>query len=1023
MTSWTPQRRRVGLAAVGVVTLTLGCGALCMGVPCFSTGLRYGMWLDSCPSGSLRLGADLEAVGLVRGGEGTVRVRPLGRYVIGDDHHAYAGETGMYRGADVEVTLLDEHGEPVEGVEIGRFKRSRSTRHASIELPDLPDGDYTLRAAVSAPFDTIQLDLDLPLYAPAVVHVMPDRPLYRPGQPVHLRSVMLARTDMEPLEGRPGRWRVTSPDGSEMLVEKDRSGPWGISDTSFPLDHSAPHGTWRAAWESGEDRDEITFDVRPFKLPRLAAELSTERPWYSIGEPVVLEGRAQYTSGAPVADAPVEVTLARVEGRWPPPLSWEGPHTLRTDPSGRFTLELGEVPGDLVDRAVLSATARVTEAAGEVVTGSSSVVVSKDSLRVEAITELGDGLVGGYNNRAYLRVSTPDGRPLRLADLEVGNPWDPAAPVRKAQTDEDGVASLQLDPGDPVTVVVPPAPVRARPLQPPAPVMTQAKELLEGRALDLAERRAVDAMLPSVAACGDWARGDVDVSLGLGVSAGGGVTRVLASDERAVDRCVAAAARLLRFPAGSQRTLRLDWRVPDSLRPALQMDLRMAVGPESGLGSVLGDAALAARECLDRGRGVSGTEAVRGHVVVGAGRRALDVQLAPSASDTGLTRAETGCLQRAFAGLQLPEAPETDGMAAFVGTLDVPRAGATTAPQATTQTGYELSVAASVRGKPQGDGGIVLPKGSIPHLRLRAAPSLVEAGDAVEIEILRGPGFVGELPKKLAIYEGTRRLQEVEVDQEARTARFQIPDGVEGFAHVDWGGARVVVYVRPAEPLSVALSSDAEAYRPGATAKLTVRTRAGERPVAAGVGLVGVDATLGQLASLPGADAYGRVMVRAEADEPAFGAFDPRALVLGQVRGANAARAAVMRISSLPDDVAGDRRVYGDTRSAHDDLSVLTANFYRALAALRDDVRGWEAQAPEGQQMKPPRMAAMWNAVLDRFREAGEPAVDAFDRELTLQSLPDDLLAQLDPRQVVADGTRLPEDVVDWTSFARGGGR
>ena len=55
--------------------------------------------------------------------------------------------------------------------------------------------------------------------------------------------------------------------------------------------------------------------------------------------------------------------------------------------------------------------------------------------------------------------------------------------------------------------------------------------------------------------------------------------------------------------------------------------------------------------------------------------------------------------------------------------------------------------------------------------------------------------------------------------------------------------------------------------------------------------------------------------------------------------------------------------------------------------------------------------------VLADLRKDGEPARDAWGRELTLDVLPMDLLEQTDPRQVVADGTRLPEDVQSWTRY------
>ena len=92
----------------------------------------------------------------------------------------------------------------------------------------------------------------------------------------------------------------------------------------------------------------------------------------------------------------------------------------------------------------------ITEQAGEVGSASTRVVLSKDDLKVDVVTELGDGLVEGFNNRAYIRVMTPDGRPVPLADVRVTNPWDELAPARDAPADEDGVAALQLDPGAPV---------------------------------------------------------------------------------------------------------------------------------------------------------------------------------------------------------------------------------------------------------------------------------------------------------------------------------------------------------------------------------------------------------------------------------------------------------------------------------------------------------------------------------------------------------------------------------------------
>ncbi|HHO49412.1 MAG TPA: hypothetical protein ENK18_00740, partial [Deltaproteobacteria bacterium] len=453
---------------VGAVMLV--CVGVCVGFPCLTTGLRYGMWIDRCPATEMRLDVSAEGVNLLRGADtGQLYVRPSARWLTATGRGASAASGLLQRGFSVNVALLDDRGQLVDGLLLGRFEATGDGRTAGVTLPQVPDGDYTLRIDVDAGFESRTIDLPLPLYAPALVHLMTDRPLYKPGQEVLLRSVVLKRTDQTPLEGRPGRWRIVDPEGNEMLVERDRAGPWGIADGSFPLDAHAAHGTWIASWETGGASDQVRFDVRPFRLPRFTVELSASRPWYRIGDEVVIEGRATYTSGAPIGRAPVQIQLQHIDGRWPMPLAWEEPLQTITEPDGTFSVTVDRVPSDLMDRTTLIAIASVTEAAGEVVQGSGQLVLSNEGLLIEAVTELGDGLVGGINNRAYLRISTPDRRPLPGAEIEVSNPYDPTDAGKLATADADGVVAIQLDPGDPVTVIEPAPPARPRPLTPAAP--------------------------------------------------------------------------------------------------------------------------------------------------------------------------------------------------------------------------------------------------------------------------------------------------------------------------------------------------------------------------------------------------------------------------------------------------------------------------------------------------------------------------------------------------------------------------
>ncbi len=1008
------------LSALLPVVLISGGAILCagtlVGFPCFTTGIRYGLWMNDCPVGNLRAGANVTSYGLVRGGEGEVQVRAFARYLYGRGSEAYPIEGDLYRGFSTRFELLDSEDEPVEGVVARRPSRSGSWHTWKLALPEVPDDDYTLRVTLDMPFESTSVDLPLPLFAPAAVHVASDRPLYKPGQDVLLRSVMLRRTDLSPIDGRPGRWRIRNPSGEEMLVEKDRAGAFGISDSSFPLDVEAPHGTWKAVFESGGDRDEIAFDVKPFKLPRFTVELDPAERWFGPNDPLIVEGTAKYTSGAPVASAPVRVRVSKSEGRWTPPLEWDEAVEVRTDAQGRFTVDMGRVPTDLVELAKLRMSARVTEEAGEVASGSASLVLAADDLMIESVTELGEGLVGGFNNRAYLRVMTPDGKPLGNADVTISDPWDPTRDQREAKADADGVVAIQLDPGDPVTVRIPAVPSRYRALEPDVPRISGGSEVTTGRALNMDERRSLDRLVAPMAACGDFVGGGQSVSMGVRVAPSGAVSTVMAGTSEA-ERCVDRVVRGLRMPSGPERIYNLQWYVPDSQRPSFNVSTRDAWGSSASVRSAMTDALRSARRCLPLEHGRSGGTVMGVHWSVREDSAAIDWRRTGVTHTAGLSSAEQACISRALGSATLGDEATGDAMGSANITLSVPRGTSIGGAGASTKTGYELKVMAKTDGAEIGETRAVFDVGRVPPLRIRATPSLAMPGDEVEIEFLRGPDYYGELPREFRVYEGSREVAKLELPEGDRKVRFKLPTDVDGFLHADHDGARMIVFVQPKDRLTVGMSTDKDAYRPGETAKLTVSTRVGENPTTAAVGLSGVDSTLGQLATLLGPDDFGRVTVRAESDEPAFGSFDPRALALGQIRGENAAKAAVMRISNLPTDYAGDVSQSPSGQTSDDDIEVLTVSFYRALNALHERVRAWEVDAPEGEVMTPQTMVELWNGALADTAKADKPALDAYGRKLTLDLLPWDLAEQVDPRNVVREGTRLPEDVIDWHRY------
>lgn len=1011
----TPDLRRAlvpaTLTALGMVALT----GLCSGYPCVTTGLRYGLWLERCPATDLRGAAALNASGLVRGDWGHVDLTIDAQWMSGDDANAYQ-ESARITHQDVVLDLLDEDGAVVPGVELKEPDWSDDRLDVQVKLPEVADGTYTLRATVEAGFETLTVDAELPLFTPALVHLLTDRPLYKPGQDVLLRAAVLARTDATPIEDRPGVWTVTSPDGTRMLEEKARTDAWGVVPTTFPLAVDAEEGIWSATYTTGSDSRTIRFDVRPFELPRFTVELASDQPWYTTSDGISVTGTARYTSGAPVASARVDLDLAHVDGRWPMPLAWEERRTTFTDAQGRFEVDLGEVPADLMETAQIAVTARVTDDTGERRPGSTVLKLSEDDLAVQSVTAFDGGLIQDFNNRAYLRVTTPDGRPLSETDLVVRNPYRPDEPEMRARTDVDGVAAIQLDPGEPVTLVRPAPPARIRPFAPDKPRLS-AGRVFPGRAsLDLPERRAFDRLHPGIARCGELAVGAQNLRVGIQVAPSGAVTRVLGPDGL-LGTCVEDIMRQARLPPGRPRSYDLTWRVPDALLPSLEPNHTSITGKQVEATTALDEAALRARRCFTRGVGIEDAPVLHVHWQMQEGSTALATTLEPRGG-TGLPASTTACVQRAFAAVRLAEPAEQAGLGVSSFELHVPQPPGSRRPQALTSTGFQLEVSAMADGTRVGRTTIDFQPGWLPPLRMRVTPSLARAGDTLDIELLRGPDHRGDLPEEVHLADGSKHLTKAKVDPKTRKASLTLPDDAEGFLRLTSGGAASIVFVQPEDALSVVLSTDDDAYTPGETAKLKVVTRAGEAPVQASVTLAGVDQALAELAPLTSPDDWGDVMVRATGRD-AFDRFGPRALQLGQVRGENAAKAAVLLVDNLPSDPAGDQPVYASGAVSPPIEETLITTFYSGLEALVAKVRTWEDTAPDDEKLDPPTLAGLWGEVLTEAKASGTPLVDGYGRPLTLGLLPDDLLAQADPRQVVADATRLPEDVVNWTNWVR----
>lgn len=983
---------------------------------CRSAHSKYDLKLPTCPSGKLRQTVRIRGNDLRRNGDGKVHLKATGLYTIAkSDAWQYVELTDI----DATLALVDAAGQETPIALKDGWKTEFDEVMAKITLPQVHDGDYKLRAHVMTNVGAIDVDLPLALYAPARIHVLTDRPLYEPGNEVAFRALVVRARDLTPIDKRPGTWIVRDPSGEVLLEEKAPAGEWGVVSGNFPLDSQAATGMWSVTWQSGTDQETTRFQVEPFTLPRFRVQASPDRPYYRSGETPSVTGSVVYSSGAPVIGATVHLTWQSI-GPWPPPNEWMRgglPKQVTTDPSGSFSFDMLPIPNDLLGQATLIARLSAVDPAGDRVEGSVSVLLSKDAIKVQAVTELGEGLVQNANNRVYLRVTTADGQKLAGAKINVKPAWSPDQPGFDAVLDADGVARLQLDPGPPVNVVVPAMPVRKQASSPGQLVRRfKAEEMVSQDSASLADQVQMDKWLKPLEPCAKWTDGTQNAMLGIQVNEAGTVVSGV-SGESSIERCTLAVVRKQRLPRGPARLYALGFQFKEAPLPTLEVSYEDPLGnAPDGLDDLFSLAALDARDCLPRD-----VDAELPWVLswqVAKGQKTLKLAWLRIAGEVPMPPRAAECIRSRIARYPLNEEADADSMGVAHMSLSSGTAPEQRriGPQPTIMKGYELAVSAVVEDRPFGETTLRMRPGAVPPIRVRATPVLAKPGEDVSFKLIRGPSFKGELPEKISLYH-FGDTQKLALDPKTRTATYKLPDDAEGWYRVDALGGRALVYVRSDSQLSVGVSPEKPRYAPGATAKLNIQTRVGSKGAKAAVGLFGVDESLGQLTTLADADELAHLRPKVEMYNQAFGVLDAGALTVGRIRGAFAAEATILRVNTIPFPAQIDVVLSGSAETPFEPILELTDRFYIALTELHTQARQWETSAPNDEQMTPKRMATLWDDALDALEDRGQSVEDAFGRRLRLHRLPSDLLALTDPRQVVVVGTRLPEDVENWSQW------
>ena len=377
------------------------------------------------------------------------------------------GQRSYFSGgaAAVRIIVTDSQNQPILGPSSVRVDidskvlfmgplNSRGTTEAQFQFPAGLTGTVPLRYAVETPIGEAEYTQQVRLEDKASILLTTEKPIYQPGQTIHVRALALDRSDHHASANRRLTFEVEDPRGNKVFKNLAQTDAYGVASAEFPLADEVNLGVYHLRAQMESNTEQLAINVERYVLPKfkVAVEFAgnSGRHGYRPGDHVTGSVRANYFFGKPVDHAAVTVKASGMDVARFDAGSAEG----KTDDDGVYRFDF-RLPTYFAGRPLSQGAARVLveatvkDSAGHSETRGEPITVSQSPLIITAVPEGGE-LIPHLENQLFVLTSYADGKPAAATVRIHGD----GIPDQTAATDSGGVAILRLPAGagDPVQI-------------------------------------------------------------------------------------------------------------------------------------------------------------------------------------------------------------------------------------------------------------------------------------------------------------------------------------------------------------------------------------------------------------------------------------------------------------------------------------------------------------------------------------------------------------------------------------------
>ncbi|HEV2964795.1 MAG TPA: MG2 domain-containing protein [Candidatus Angelobacter sp.] len=341
----------------------------------------------------------------------------------------------------------------------GRLNR-RGTTEAQFHLPAGLVGNYQLRYLVDTPIGSTEFTQPVRLEDKVSILLTTEKPIYQPGQTIHVRALALDRSNHEAAANHKLIFELEDSRGNKVFKKLTETDKFGIASAEFGLADEVNLGTYHlralmAGTKTGEtdsaptNTAEVALNVEKYVLPKFKVAIDfsgkddkTKRG-YRPGDHVIGTVRANYFFGKPVDGGEVTVKASAIDVA----VFEAGAVHGKTDHEGTYHFDL-QLPNYFAGRPLTQGAARVLleatvkDSASHSETRGEPLTVSESPLVITAVPE-GGTLVPNLENQIFVLTSYPDGTPAstNLKVHAAGNSG------QNASSDDGGVAVVRINAG------------------------------------------------------------------------------------------------------------------------------------------------------------------------------------------------------------------------------------------------------------------------------------------------------------------------------------------------------------------------------------------------------------------------------------------------------------------------------------------------------------------------------------------------------------------------------------------------